>query len=470
MVTDGGLKLFTYWCSELGLLGMARMLFFDSGDCDRLASWAGLDFHDFQLFLDYAATFLSNIGDYYGSDDQKFVPLIGKEKLGKLAACASPRVVALWEQICVPMFQEPPLSLGPPGGLMQSSYYQGYENCASSFRDMRHWLSGLCKIYRFLPENTRLRRARLPAEREVLSIIQASVAETRTLCNGKISDTVQSDQVIEHEMIGKLRDSSITGDLAVYKESQSIWVTNKAPKVEAALGFVESYKDPLGVRSLAYCSSIIFPGINLPNCCMKYLVMGLANSSQRYPRATSILIPTTLRQFTSLGIQLRTRADLDRTTDGLRGLENYDPVTKKWSQAHSQAHYVIFRHLLRDSPNLYAVNVITLTHIADIASCRDFYESLSNADFEALTWTDIVVAKKDPLSQANTFTRGDAVELREYEPTAGGVIQSWAAREIQGDPVLRAQRIASSSILICSSIAYSHSIRLYWRVHSKVFK
>lgn len=160
---------------------------------------------------------------------------------------------------------------------MQSSYYLGYEDCASSFRGDAALASRVMQDLSILPENTRLRRARLPAGREVLSIIQASVAETRTLYNGKISDTVQSDQVIEvetgdhknalarinaylekaleyvsnqsqHEMIRKLRDSFITGDLAAYKESQSIWVTDKAPKVEAVLGFVEPYRDPLGVR------------------------------------------------------------------------------------------------------------------------------------------------------------------------------------------------------------------------------
>lgn len=35
------------------------------GDWERLASQADLDFSDVQLFLDYAATFLSNMGNYY---------------------------------------------------------------------------------------------------------------------------------------------------------------------------------------------------------------------------------------------------------------------------------------------------------------------------------------------------------------------------------------------------------------------
>ncbi|KAI2830072.1 hypothetical protein CBS147320_6958 [Aspergillus niger] len=143
--------------------------------------------------------------------------------------------------------------------------------------------------------------------------------------------------------------------------------------------------------------------------------------------------------------------------DGLRGLENYDPTTK--------AHYAIFRHLLRDSGDLYTVtkdvekNSLTVKvdrsrvishgkpslgrmllklHIyrctADVSNCRRFYENLSIVDDEALKWRDILVSKKDPplvFSQANTYLVGDDVKIKEYEPTAQGVVQSWAERSIE---------------------------------------
>ncbi|EED19437.1 dipeptidyl peptidase III, putative [Talaromyces stipitatus ATCC 10500] len=101
--------------------------------------------------------------------------------------------------------------------------------------------------------------------------------------------------------------------------------------------------------------------------------------------------------------------------DGLRGLENYDPHTKIWGQAHSRAHYAILRHLLRNTKDLYTVlydshngnltvkvngnnvllqgkpslgRMLLRLHIyrctADIAGCREFYEDLSSVDGEAL--------------------------------------------------------------------------------------
>ncbi|PSN64888.1 peptidase M49, dipeptidyl-peptidase III [Corynespora cassiicola Philippines] len=120
-------------------------------------------------------------------------------------------------------------------------------------------------------------------------------------------------------------ESFRTGDLEVYRNSQRTWIMDKSPRVENIFGFVEPYRDPYGIRaefeglvvimdleetskltklvessdvfikrlpwtgndendgkgpfekalfeapdftsihSLAYCSSIIFPGINLPN-------------------------------------------------------------------------------------------------------------------------------------------------------------------------------------------------------------
>ncbi|KAL4942024.1 hypothetical protein BDV06DRAFT_235687 [Aspergillus oleicola] len=637
-----------------------------NGDWDTLASRASLDAPDLQLFLDYAATFLSNIGNYYGSGDQKFTPSIAKEKLEKLATCAAPDAATLWEQIAEPMYQMPPLSLGAPDGITQSAYYPGYENGESSFREDAALASDVMQELSILPENTRLGRERSFSREETISILQASVTESTSLYKGAADAApggksiqivtgdhkdelshinTHLDQALKHvsnqsqyEMIKKLQESFTTGNLASYKESQSIWVQDKAPKVESVFGFIEPYRDPLGVRSefegivglpnsretetlnrlseqadkfvcrlpwvnsdsgdrgpveksrfeapdfssvqsLVYCSSIIFPGINLPNyndirqeVGYKNIVFSnrmlaeshrerglymvsesersifkqhrphayyiwvvlheiLGHGTGRFLKETSPGIfnfepeglpvdpitdgPVTSwyksgQTWTGVFGDLSTTVDecraelvgayliddvdilglfgftqdgnispddlvynlyLQLGTDGIRGLENYDPVTENWSQAHSQAHYSIVRHLLRDTSSLYTITctpqssslIVTVNrslirtegkpslarmllrlHIyrctADIARCRAFYEDLSTVDEEALRWRDVVIARKDPplvFSQANMFISdgggdgGDGeVELKEYEATARGVIRSWAERDI----------------------------------------
>lgn len=44
-------------------------------------------------------------------------------------------------------------------------------------------------------------------------------------------------------------ESFTTGSLESYRESQRIWVRDKAPRVENIFGFVEPYRDPHGIRA-----------------------------------------------------------------------------------------------------------------------------------------------------------------------------------------------------------------------------
>lgn len=130
----------------------------------------------------------------------------------------------------------------------------------------------------------------------------------------------------QKQFLEQYEQSFLTGDLGVYRESQKTWIRDTAPAVENIFGFVEPYRDPFGSRAefeglvaiadreetailtklversssfikqlpwtegfmenhgkgpfekalfeppdfssiyaLAYCSSIIFAGINLPN-------------------------------------------------------------------------------------------------------------------------------------------------------------------------------------------------------------
>ena len=130
----------------------------------------------------------------------------------------------------------------------------------------------------------------------------------------------------QKKFLEQYHQSFRTGDLEIYKESQKTWIRDTAPRVENIFGFVEPYRDPFGSRAefegvvaiadreetavlttlveqssnfikqlpwtegfsendgkgpfekalfeapdfssihaLAYCSSIVFVGINLPN-------------------------------------------------------------------------------------------------------------------------------------------------------------------------------------------------------------
>ncbi|KAI4120527.1 MAG: hypothetical protein LQ338_006955 [Usnochroma carphineum] len=150
--------------------------------------------------------------------------------------------------------------------------------------------------------------------------------ELASICNSLEQASHYAATPAQQTFLKQYQQSFQTGDLELYKESQKTWIKDCAPVVENSFGFVEPYRDPFGARaefegivaisdreetkvltrlveesakfikrlpwakgcsendgkgpfektlfeppgfssvhSLAYCSSIIFPGINLPN-------------------------------------------------------------------------------------------------------------------------------------------------------------------------------------------------------------
>ena len=438
----------------------------------------------------------------------------------------------------------------------------------------------------------------------------------------------------QEEVIQKYLESFQTGDLEAYRESQRLWVKDIRPAVENVFGFVEPYRDPYGTRAefeglvaivdvdetkiltkivessakyirqlpwaentkendgkgpfekelfeppdftslqtLAYCSSIIFPGINLPNYndirqdvgfknvmisnqisaeykairkdpafvdpaeASAYLVaeydafyiwvvlhelLGHGTSklltqydtnSYNFDIANPPVNPLTRKPITTwykpgeswTGIfgELATSIDecraecvgaylmdneellrlfgfdegkmtgaditwavyLEVGTAGLRALENYIEDDKKWGQAHSRAHFAMFRVLLdaggsflRVTHDVSTNNLMVhvdrskiqshgkpaigklLLHLhiyrctADIVACREYFDELTKVDGIFAEWRKIVIANKRPrqiLVQANTFIgENGKVILKEYDATVEGMIQSWAERSV----------------------------------------
>ncbi|KID79394.1 Dipeptidyl peptidase 3 [Metarhizium brunneum] len=283
----------------------------------------GVSSDDLQKFLTYAATFLSNAGNYYGSGDQKFVPGIENHVLKKLAD----RFSVLRE-----LYDE----------TSQSSYYLGNAISESDAAIV----SKILEQNAVFPENTRLRKSEDGTEYDVLiaSVERGLVAQFSLpsgqghvrLLKGDHSSDLQlvcaelneaskyAANDLQRNILSAYIESFQTGSLDIYRTSQRLWVQDKAPRVENIFGFVEPYRDPQGIRgefeapvaiaddsetrllaelvdnsakfirrlpwatpendgkgpfekslfeppdfssihALAYCSSIIFPGINLPN-------------------------------------------------------------------------------------------------------------------------------------------------------------------------------------------------------------
>ncbi|RDW94407.1 putative dipeptidyl peptidase 3 [Coleophoma crateriformis] len=162
-------------------------------------------------------------------------------------------------------------------------------------------------------------------------------------------------------------------------------------------------------------------------------------------------------------------AYLSMARAGIASLEMWDPKSRKWGQAHSQARFSILQCFLSAGPDFCKLSyekedLSDLTILLDRSKIttvgrkvvEDYLQKLhvykSTADLEAGTklykqMTDVdadywggkvrneVLRNKQPRKvfvQANTFLdeKTGKVELKEYEPSLKGMIQSYAEREI----------------------------------------
>ncbi|PKK46044.1 hypothetical protein CI102_9975 [Trichoderma harzianum] len=238
------------------------------GKWDTLVAQCNITPEELTLFLEYAATFLCNLGNSYGEGDQKFVPDLSAEALGKLAG-VSPKTKAGLDKIIDPLLAVPPFSLGYPGKNTQSGYYPTEEPIT---RDDIAKVSDIMNKKSIGPENTRVRKV-LKDGKPVLQLLQAS-AETHLPKNGdnELADGVFlvrgdhseelakicSDLEMAKQYAGNDKQTEFlthyiecfrTGSLEAFQESQKAWVTDVSARVENILGFIEPYRDPAGIRS-----------------------------------------------------------------------------------------------------------------------------------------------------------------------------------------------------------------------------
>lgn len=235
-----------------------------------------------RFFLEYAAQFLGNCGSYKGFGDSKFVPRIPADALETLASVTPETKAALekanrsgggiYETATTGL-----MHLGYPEEGHLTTYYPDSPTITNEEISL---IASFLENKKLLPENTRLRKTesgnfelliasadKSPAgsDRDVGNVDKWELegklqGKTLQLVFGdhseemaKIAQSIKqaglnSANDIQKRMHQEYEKSFTTGSLEAYKQSQREWIKDVGPVVESDLGFVETYRDPHGVR------------------------------------------------------------------------------------------------------------------------------------------------------------------------------------------------------------------------------
>ncbi|KAL6704795.1 hypothetical protein ACN47E_007599 [Coniothyrium glycines] len=245
-----------------------------SGDYSALAKEAGLSQTEIDEYLNYAAQFLGNLGNYKSFGDSKFVPRLEPRQL-KALATVSKDALALYDKFKDAVYAGSDigkLHLGYPSAGHISTYYP---DSPTITQEEIAGVSDFLEGKGLLPENTRVRKTSDGFEVLIASASSNPLAGERdleqsewTLDDGNKVKLVfgdyskEMDTIAHHveqakkyaandhevEMMDQYSKSFRSGSLQAFKKSQMAWVQDKGPQVESDIGFIETYRDPHGIR------------------------------------------------------------------------------------------------------------------------------------------------------------------------------------------------------------------------------
>lgn len=246
------------------------------GDWKKLQSQASLTDEELKHFLSYSAQFLGNTGNFKSFGDSKFIPRISPDKIAALAKTTS-KAEHLWGQIKDGLYQSTSIAamhLGYPDKGHVSTYYP---NSPDISHEEITYVSDFLKDAGLMPENTRLKKTSTgdfelliasavtdPATRDLkqsewtldgpvkgkkltlkygdysveMGKIASNITEAKKFAANKEQDAMHADYIKAFH----------DGSMRAHVDSQRHWIKDKGPMVESDIGFIETYRDPHGIR------------------------------------------------------------------------------------------------------------------------------------------------------------------------------------------------------------------------------
>ncbi|ERT02874.1 dipeptidyl-peptidase III [Sporothrix schenckii 1099-18] len=256
-----------------------------AGDWRALAAKAGVEEAHLTAFLQYAAQFLGNCGNYKSFGDSKFIPRAPESAFAALAG-TSPDAEKHYKATKGAIFSSEDVGLLHLGytddGHLTTYYPDSPDITKDEIAGVAQWMEkkGL------LPENTRLRKQKGSKVFELLiasgqtnpPVDGRDVGSTETefaldesepaalqgatirlvygdyatemaeIAKNIAQAALHADNETETKMHEAYAKSFSEGSLLAFKDSQRHWIRDKGPMVETNIGFIETYRDPAGTR------------------------------------------------------------------------------------------------------------------------------------------------------------------------------------------------------------------------------
>ncbi|KAH9902261.1 peptidase family M49 [Xylariomycetidae sp. FL2044] len=251
-----------------------------AGDWKGLQAKAGISEEELEQFLQYTAQFLGNNGNYKSFGDAKFIPRCPESAVAALAG-TSPEAKGFYDATKGGIFSSDKPSLmhlGYPEEDHMTTYYPDSPDIKQAEIEA---VSAWAEKKGLLPENTRLVKAKdgsfeiliassvstLPSDggdigKETVFKIEDGVLAGKTIKlvygdyakeMAAITENIKKaaengDNENQQKMYNAYAKSFETGSLLAFKDSQRFWIRDKGPMVESNIGFIETYRDPAGIR------------------------------------------------------------------------------------------------------------------------------------------------------------------------------------------------------------------------------
>ena len=233
---------------------------------------AGLTEQEVTAYLVYCAGLYGNMGNYKGFGDSKFVPNLEEDRMELLVKSskaykdAPEQMETLWTSVKTPMFslsdKEKQLGLGEKG---ITKYFTPNCDQADSDRINRFFKTKNIEGYinrviktdeggkvTYDIRHAAAKDADLLSEEFEGCSFKVTTGDYNELMQ-KVCDNIKlaikyAANSDEKNMLEQYVQSFAEGSLDRHKDGSRYWIKNKGPIVETYIGFIETYRDPAGMR------------------------------------------------------------------------------------------------------------------------------------------------------------------------------------------------------------------------------